>query len=472
MTDLEKRIREGDLGFLDLEALARFVAAQRWYGGRDAEAPTLTLAAASALRQARPYLVHVIAALSTGAGQPCLYQVPLGFRHVDEGWTEGVAQEVGGWVAYDALTDPVLVRQLAVRMGARLDDGDQGAFRGVAVNGAAPVGADGPVRPIPGEQSNTSVAIDERAILKLYRRLEAGPNPELELLQFLTEHGFEHAPELLGYATYEGEAVESTIALLVRLVDAEEDGWTRVRGALARGEGDAVLGELELLGEVVGRMHAVLGSDPGQPSFAPEEPGAETLALLSARVDEEIEATFAGLPDTPELRPLADRGPEIVDRLRLLRRPGSIGRLIRTHGDLHLGQALWTGETWMVIDFEGEPRRPLLDRRRKASPLRDAAGLLRSLAYAAAAARQAGEAPPEGWERRAREAFLAGYLPAVAPSGLLPVTPTAIEEILRLYELEKAAYELRYELAHRPDWIAVPVAGILELLGDAPADAG
>ncbi|MEZ5102067.1 MAG: hypothetical protein R3C15_20145 [Thermoleophilia bacterium] len=469
MTDLEKRIREGDLGFLDLDALSRFVAAQRWFGGRDAEPQTLSIAATNPFRQARPYLVHVIAALGTGGGQPCLYQVPLGFRHADEGWTEGIVQEVGGWVAYDALTDPLLVRHVALRMGASLD-GDTGPVHGVAMDGATPVAAAGPVRPIAGEQSNTSVEIDGQAVLKLYRKLEAGPNPELELLQFLTEHGFEHAPELLGYATYEGEAVESTIAVLVRYVQAEGDGWVRVRDALARGEGEAVLGELERLGEIVGRMHAVLGSDPSQPSFAPEEPGAETLALLSARIDEEIEATFAALPDTPELRPLADRGPEVLDRLRLLRRPGSIGRLIRTHGDLHLGQVLRTGDTWMVIDFEGEPRRPLLDRRRKASPLRDAAGLLRSLAYAAAAARHAGEEPPAGWEGRARQAFLLGYLPAVAPSGLLPVTPSAIEEVLRLYELEKAAYELRYDLAHRPDWVAVPVAGILQLLEEPRAE--
>ena len=153
------------------------------------------------------------------------------------------------------------------------------------------------------------------------------------------------------------------------------------------------------------------------------------------------------------------------DRLRALTHIGQVGRVIRTHGDYHLGQALWTrAEDWLVLDFEGEPARSLPERRRKRSPLRDVAGMLRSFAYAASAsAIQRGVEAPEGWEERCRSAFLAGYF-ATAESVLLPSGEQATERLLTVFELEKAVYELRYELHNRPDWVPIPVAGILRML--------
>jgi trehalose synthase-fused probable maltokinase len=140
--------------------------------------------------------------------------------------------------------------------------------------------------------------------------------------------------------------------------------------------------------------------------------------------------------------------------------------VIRHHGDYHLGQVLWTGSDWVVLDFEGEPARSLAERRRKRSPLRDVAGMLRSFAYAASAATITdGIEAPEGWEQRARDEFLSGYLPAVEAQGLLPPSQEATERLLAIYELEKAVYELRYELDNRPDWVEIPVAGIVRLLG-------
>ena len=146
---------------------------------------------------------------------------------------------------------------------------------------------------------------------------------------------------------------------------------------------------------------------------------------------------------------------------------GSGGRLIRHHGDLHLGQTLRThgrDARWIIIDFEGEPARPLTERRRKRSPLRDVAGMLRSFAYAASASQLLRGVPaPEGWEQQARSAFLEAYLATVEPT-LLPAGRPAIEKLLAIFELEKAVYELRYELNNRPDWVPIPVAGIARLL--------
>jgi maltokinase len=209
----------------------------------------------------------------------------------------------------------------------------------------------------------------------------------------------------------------------------------------------------------------VLASDTEDPAFAPEEPSNETLSLLTATIDEQIERVFLDLPaDNPALDPIKGRGEEVRERLQLMSHVGVGGRLIRHHGDYHLGQTLLADDRWIILDFEGEPARPLLERRRKRSPLRDVAGMLRSFAYAASAARLLrGVASPEGWEQRAREDFLEGYLAAVDP-GLLPAGRPAIEKLLAIFELEKAVYELRYELNNRPDWVSIPVAGIARLL--------
>jgi trehalose synthase-fused probable maltokinase len=144
---------------------------------------------------------------------------------------------------------------------------------------------------------------------------------------------------------------------------------------------------------------------------------------------------------------------------------GNFGRVIRTHGDYHLGQVLWNGSDWIVLDFEGEPARSLTERRRKRSPLRDVAGMLRSFAYVASASELTrGVPPPDGWEDRAREEFLAGYFEHVDPS-IVPPGSEGRRKLLAVFELEKAVYELRYELNNRPDWLRIPVAGIVRLLG-------
>jgi trehalose synthase-fused probable maltokinase len=198
----------------------------------------------------------------------------------------------------------------------------------------------------------------------------------------------------------------------------------------------------------------------------PDEPSAESLGLLVADVDEQIDRLWAELPDIEALEPIRGRGQDVRERLQLLSNIGAAGRLIRTHGDYHLGQTLLTDRGWVILDFEGEPARPLPERRLKRSPLRDVAGMLRSFSYAAAGVRiLRGVEPPEDWEQRARERFLDGYGEFVDPT-LLPPGQQATSRLLAVFEMEKAVYELRYELNNRPDWVGIPVAGIVRLLDE------
>jgi maltokinase len=287
-------------------------------------------------------------------------------------------------------------------------------------------------------------------------------NPELELLRFLTERGFPNIPTLEGWAQYLGKPMDATLATLQHFIASDGDGWKLALDSLA-GDPQRFLERVRRLGEVTGAMHTVLASDSSDPAFSPEEPSAEALPLLVATVDEEIEELFLSLPDDPVLAPIAGRGEEVREQLRLASHAGGTGRVIRHHGDYHLGQVLWADEDWVVIDFEGEPARGLTERRRKRSPLRDVAGMLRSFAYASSASElERGIKPAEDWEARAREEFLAGYLDEVDPS-IIP-SGQAFDRLLALFELEKAIYELRYELDNRPSWVRIPVAGIARLL--------
>ena len=325
------------------------------------------------------------------------------------------------------------------------------------------IGPAGRARPIVAEQSNSSVVFGDELILKVFRRVEPGINPDLEISRFLTEHGFAQTPALAGWYEIEGRNLDATLGMLQHHVAGARDGWELALEEL-ESDPEAFLGRVGRLGEVVGRMHAVLGSDAGDPAFAPEEPSNESLALLTATIDEEIEQVFLDIGEREQAAEIAGRGEEVRDLLRMLTQVAVGGRVIRHHGDLHLGQTLYADGDWMVLDFEGEPARTLAERRRKRAPLRDVAGMLRSFAYAASAIEfQRGAPAPAGWEERARQAFLDGYFRTVDPS-LLPPGQSATEQLLAIFELEKAVYELRYELNNRPDWIGIPVAGIRRLL--------
>ena len=444
------------------DELREYVLAQRWYGSKSEEVASVRAVDAFPLQRGgeKPLLAVAVVEVRFAAGTHDLYNVPLGLRRGDGGFASA-----DGWSAFDALEDEELVQGLVDLLREQATVEHEGGTVQFCTIGD--VGEGGAVRAMGSEQSNTSVVLDERLVLKLYRRLEAGVNPELELLRFLTEHGFPSIASLEGWAAHVGQPLDATLAILQHYVPVRRDGWTFALEDLAAG-GNGFVPLVRRLGEVTGRMHTVLASEPSDSAFSPEEPSVEALALIVARIDEEIEQVFASLPDLAELEPLEGRADQLRDRLREMGQSGPLGRLIRHHGDYHLGQVLWTeAGDWVVLDFEGEPARPLRERRHKRSPLRDVAGMLRSFSYAASAsALEHGIEPPTGWEGRARSEFLAGYLaeadPTIIPDG------SVLDRRLRLFELEKALYELHYELGHRPDWVRVPVAGILQLLDEEP----
>ena len=344
----------------------------------------------------------------------------------------------------DALADPRLVRELLVIAGVRTEGRS--------------------VRPMGVEQSNSSVVVDELHVLKLYRRLEAGPNPELEMLRVLGARGFAHAPPLQGEIEHREAPIEATLALVAGYVPAHGGGWELALASLGD-DREWLPNRARRLGEVTGAMHAALAADPEDPHFAPEEPSAESVAILAASVDEEIERVFRALPELPALAPIAGRSGELRDLAQGFAQIGPPGLAIRVHGDYHLGQVLWSNrDDWVVIDFEGEPARSLPERRNRYSPLRDVAGMVRSFAYAEDAARLLnGVDVPIGWEARCRASFLEGYHDTVDPR-LLPAGNSGSDNLLALFELQKLVYELRYELGNRPDWVSIPVAGLLKLL--------
>jgi Uncharacterized protein, probably involved in trehalose biosynthesis len=442
---------------VDEQTLIDYVTQQRWYGAKSRTVMHARVLDSVVLRTAEPQFALALVEIGYDTGVHDVYQLLYALRD--------------GELELDGLNEPQLARELvsAMRSGLTLH-GAEGIVEFRPVEGFAGLGRElNEARPVGAEQSNTSVVFDDELILKAFRRLEAGINPELEILRFLTEHGFARIAPVGGWYQYSGGPVSATLGILQEFVRGGVDGWKLALEEIGSAP-DAFLGRLRRLGAVTGTMHTTLASDPDDPAFCPETPSVEALGLLTATVDEEIERMFVDLPDDDErLAPILGRGEEVREQLRLLTHAGSAGKAIRTHGDYHLGQTLWGQDDWVIIDFEGEPARSHAERRRKRSPLRDVAGMLRSFAYAAIAASAVrGTEAPAGWEERAREQFLAGYFETIDPS-LLPSGHVAIDRLLAVFELEKAVYELRYELDNRPDWVGIPVAGIQRLIEQAAA---
>jgi predicted trehalose synthase len=461
------------------KALMEYVTRQRWYGAKSRTVSHTEVLDTLTVRQAEPQLSLALVELRYDTGAHDLYQL-LFAGDADAARIDGLAE------------DASLARELVSAMRTSLVvQGTQGVAEFSPAEDFTALGRElGAARLVASEQSNSSVVFDDTLILKIFRRLEPGINPELELLRFLGAQGFRNIPALGGWYGYSGGPLTATLGLVQEYVADGLDGWQLALDEIAEAP-ERFLDRLGRLGEVTGHLHTALGSDPDDPAFAPEEPSVESLGLLTATVDEEIARVFLSLPeDDDRLGPIFGRGEEVREQLRLLTHAGSSGRVIRTHGDYHLGQTLWSSPAaaggrevrpggggfagaassqgdWVILDFEGEPARTLVERRRKRSPLRDVAGMLRSLAYAATAAELTREADvPEDWEERARERFLEAYLDTVDAT-LLPAGDAAIERLLAVFELEKAVYELRYELDNRPDWVGIPVAGIERLMQQA-----
>lgn len=451
---------------LDQESLRDWLAQQRWYASKSRALSGLEIVEGLTLRE-QPQLFLALVQTRFATGTHEIYQLLLTFRGETERGPGRPIARTDGWTAYDALADPRQALEMLRRIGAGEEiDTDEGRFGFYPVDGVAKVAPDAPVRLIGVEQSNSSIVFDDRLVLKLFRKLEPGINPELEILRFLTRAGFPNIAPLHGWYEYEGVPFSATLGVAQEFFPDARGGWELALDQIER-DPEGFLGRLTALGAVTAAMHTTLGSDSSDPAFAPDQPSQEALSLLTATVDEDIERIFLRLPDDKRLAPIAGRGQDVRERLAMRSQVGVSGRVVRTHGDFHLGQTLHTPRGWVIIDFEGEPARPLYERRQKRSPLRDVASMLRSFAYAASAVQiMRGSPAPKDFEQRARGAFLSEYLANVEQT-LLPRSESAVENLLSIYELEKAIYELQYELDNRPDWVSIPVAGIRRLLESA-----
>ena len=506
---------------VDGAALSAFLLARRWFGAKAGPPREARVEDVIPLPWDGDRLAIARLRVVTAAGVAQRYQLPLAAR-TDRELGDAKPRAVvarfeldgggDGGAIFDATEDATFLRHLAdaFARGERIEGrGARGRVWWIA-EGAGDRGLvvppDTSIRVGSAEQSNTSVIIGEEAILKMFRRLEPGENPDLELTRFLgTRAAFAHVPVLLGAIRFEDEGGEVAVGgMLQEYMPRSTDawGWMLERGAsyFAAPRGSEpkndLLGDAERLGRVTRELHEALASDDEDPAMAPELAEPEDVERWAQHAQRAVRDALALLErqvaaGTMKKERLAEAQvlvrrrdhyvssvDDIVDTVS-----GDAGLRIRTHGDYHLGQVLRTAsDDFAIIDFEGEPLRPLEERREKTSPLRDVAGMLRSFAYAAATLgmRQEGggadvatrEIRMARWERDMREAFLRGYLapPSDAAAGddeepgILPEDPTHVRALLALFETEKVFYELSYELNNRPDWAWIPVRGISKLL--------
>jgi maltose alpha-D-glucosyltransferase/alpha-amylase len=349
-----------------------------------------------------------------------------------------------------------------------------------------------------GEQSNTSLIFGDRAIMKLYRRLERGEHPDAEIARFLTTRArFPYTPELLATALFESSGEREVAAMLQRYLPGSRDAW---RVALERGreyfQGRPTrripfAAETQTLGDVTRQMHVALASDERDPAFAPEPATVDDVERWARGAQNEAVRALTLLERTVASGALDDATARKAKRVLanaaaasmladswLVELGDDAGVRIRHHGDYHLGQVLQAADgTFMVIDFEGEPARPLTERRAKHSALRDVAGMLRSFAYAAATLADESRATlgdrnavtrASRWERQMREAFLRGYLPeGKEHPPFVPSGRARFDVLLELFETEKMFYELMYELNNRPGWVWIPLSAVASRLREA-----
>ena len=416
-----------------------------------------------------------------------------------------VAVAPDGSFGTDAVADPRFDAMLLDLMRDRwVARGEQGDLAGVAFEGLERFAA-GDLAPKVGsaEQTNSAIIYGGRLLLKLFRAIEEGPNAEYEIARFFATHrevprGVSRLVGALEHRTPGHEP--STIGVLFEFVPNRGDAWSVTLAAVkaflgGAGSGappkspDAAIGPVldrqRLLGRRTAEMHLALAQDPADPLFAPEpfDEAHQRAILGSARrllADAfDLLGRHAGTLDA-KTRALADEvlaGRAVLDRsLTAITDEPIAATRIRIHGDYHLGQVLDTGDDFVIIDFEGEPGRPLAERRLKLGPLRDVAGMIRSYEYAGASALRARDADQVArlapWARAFSEwacaAFVAGYLDRAQGSALVSPNPIHQKRLLDFYLVEKCVYEVAYELNNRPDWVAIPLAGLRARLEGTP----
>jgi maltokinase len=456
-------------------SLADYLPRQRWFSAKDRTIELVRIRSTETLAEEGvwPAMLRVEAEVSLAGTDDARYQLFLGLRPTGmaceflAGHEPAILGEFettqGQALVYDALLDSELALAL---------------LRVVAPEYTAER-----VRPLGAEQSNTSLVYDDAMILKIFRRLTEGHNPEVEVIETLAKVGFTSVPEPLA----SWRKGDFDLAFLQRFLAGATDGWnialTSLRELFAEytigaapPPGDALgagaaapleatdpaeargdfAGEAERIGEVTAEMHQALAR-----GFGTHKVTGDDYAKV---MEEQLEQVLG-----PGDAALADGARRIINRLRDIPDPGPA---IRVHGDYHLAQVLRTDAGWFVLDFEGEPARPLEERTRPSSPLKDVAGMLRSLSYAPAVALSYQEDDlsnlGRAWEARNREAFMAGYLrKAVEAEPILPTDPAVRSAVLAAFELDKALYEVAYERANRPDWAHIPLGAVQRLTSEA-----
>ena len=489
--------------------LPPFLLGRRWFGGKGRRVTRARLIDRADLRGASNALLTV-AEVTYADRTSERYLLPLAVAYDDRPGPAPPILRHGAATIRDGFEDEAFCRALlrAIARGAQVRTARGGTLafepRGTPARqlaGADDVG----VRLVGAEQSNTSVIYGDRLILKAFRRVQEGTNPEIEILRFLAERTrFDRVPALAGWAEYRPPSGSpASLAVLEAFVANHGDGWSwtlRELGSLlgrpdgaasdeaavaARGQG--YFDRLAELGRVTAGLHLALASSTAVPAFAPRPiDGADVRAWRSS-VETRLDGALARLRDHLDEQPEPIRalaGDVLASAPRLRELAGGLaglldGRIVKTrlHGDYHLGQVLTTADSFVILDFEGEPLRPLAERRALHTPLKDVAGLLRSLNYARHAALRASSSElrvpssesaslgarsselASAWERLARRAFLDAYLDACRAAGapFLPRSDDALRRVLAALELDKAAYELEYELDNRPDWLAIPL---------------
>ena len=358
----------------------QWLPSQRWYAGRD-----------RVLAEVRP---RVLVPLRDGVNLTLL----------DVTYTDGSTER------YQVVVPPGAESEAARHVLALMDPG-------------VVLPADAPARVIATEQSNTSVVLGEQAIVKLFRRVAVGVNPDIELNRVLGAASNPHVARLLGWFDITEDGNPCPLAMASQYFTGSVDGWTMAT------DGDLDAADCSRLGEAVASVHADLATALG----------TSTATVPVDRMRQRLASAVTSVP------PLARYAPAIAERYAALE--GEPIGVQRVHGDLHLGQVLRTPQAWLLIDFEGEPGAVPAQRRQPDSPLRDVAGMLRSFGYAQLA-------------QATSDAFCGGY-------GLRSGTdPREHAPVLAAYQLEKAVYEAAYEARHRPDWLHIPVEGIARLVGE------
>jgi maltose alpha-D-glucosyltransferase / alpha-amylase len=499
------------------DVMLPFLRKRRWFAAKAYPVRDVRFARLASWKVAERNWTIGLLDVALESGETQRYFQPLAIEW--ESREKDPMETLGGWaiaklrqkdrvgILYGAFGNPEFSRALARAMGegaeAALGPGRL-RFSSTARYSANAAAIDDEVRIPKLEQSNTGIFFGNRLFLKAYRQLRPGINPELEVGRFLTDTSpYPHIAPILGAVEYlEGAGEPTTLAILQKFIENQGDLWTHTLEHLRRmvaapasprphagqsteaAAAEAQSSRMHLLGQRVAQLHRAFCKTTGDPAFDPEPLVKSDVAAWKDLVLEEATRTFdaaakarPGLSEAAaaQLDALLGARERVLEHVRAIDFP--VAGLVKTryHGDLHLGQVLVAQDDFVIVDFEGEPARAFDERRRKASPLRDVAGMLRSISYAADAAELRREpradAPLESaqellfaWERDATRAFLAGYREASAGVASIPSDPAARKAMLDLFMVEKAVYELKYELDNRPDWIAIPIRGLLELI--------